>query len=65
MRGAREEASVQDVPAEQLTHPLGQLAVTAASLAWAGSLPGFFCVAPAVLVLCLAAGIPRAVARGS
>jgi hypothetical protein len=34
---------------------LGQLAVTAASLTWAGSLPGFFWVAPAVLFLCLAA----------
>ena len=33
---------------------LGQLAVTAATLIWAGSLPGFYRVAPAVLVLCLA-----------
>jgi hypothetical protein len=44
---------------------LGQLAVTAASLTWAGSLPGFFWVAPAVLTLCLAAGMPRPAARGS
>ena len=44
---------------------LGQLAITAASLTWAGSLPGFFWVAPAVLILCLAAGMPRPAARGS
>jgi len=31
---------------------LGQLVVTTASLTWAGSLPGFFWVAPAVLILC-------------
>ena len=43
----------------------GLLGVTAASLVWAGSLPGFFWVAPAVLVLCVAAGMVRPVARGS
>ncbi|HEX4612805.1 MAG TPA: glycosyltransferase family 87 protein [Urbifossiella sp.] len=43
----------------------GFLGVTAASLVWAGSLPGFFWVAPAVLVLCLAGGMPRPPARGS
>jgi hypothetical protein len=44
---------------------VGQIGVTAGSLVWAGSLPGFFWVAPAVLGLCLAAGIPRPAARGS
>ena len=44
----------------------GHAAITAASLAWAGSLPGFFWVAPAVLLLHLAArprGEPRSAPR--
>ncbi|QDU22314.1 glycosyltransferase family 87 protein [Urbifossiella limnaea] len=44
---------------------LGQLGVTTVSLAWAGSLPGFFWVAPVVLLLCVAAGMTRPAARGS
>jgi hypothetical protein len=43
----------------------GLVGVTAVSLTWAGSLPGFFWVAPAVLVLCVAAGLSRPMARGS
>lgn len=43
----------------------GLLGVTAASLVGAGSLPGFFWVAPAVLALCLATRIPGPPARGS
>jgi hypothetical protein len=43
----------------------GLVGVTAASLVWAGSLPGFFWVAPAVFGLCLAARIPGPPARRS
>lgn len=43
----------------------GLVGVTAVSLTWAGSLPGFFWVAPAVLVLCAAAGLSRPPGRGS
>ncbi len=43
----------------------GLVGVTAVSLTWAGSLPGFFWVAPAILALCLAAGLSRPPARGS
>ncbi|MFO0799288.1 MAG: glycosyltransferase family 87 protein [Gemmataceae bacterium] len=43
---------------------LGQLGVTTVSLAWAGSLPGFFWVAPVVLLFCAAAGMTRPAARG-
>ena len=43
----------------------GLVGVTAVTLTWAGSLPGFFWVAPAVPALCLAAELSRPTTRGS
>ncbi|MBN9521734.1 DUF2029 domain-containing protein [bacterium] len=43
----------------------GLVGVTAVTLTWAGSLPWFFWVAPAVPALCLAAELSRPTTRGS
>ncbi len=60
---ARLAADGRRVPLAALT--AGFVGVTAASLTWAGSLPGFFWVAPAVLALCLGGRLSRPAARGS